>query len=586
MTQPTTQIITSAPRDTVRVTFPDNIVLEGGIGTTIEAFLRAKAQATSFPSQIMGGILNKKLRELSYPVTHDSTLDPVLFSDSDGRRIYRRSLILLLATALDECFPGVQIDVGYVVSGGGFYCSLINRAPLTPDELTMLEATMHRLVEADHPITKRIVSLEDARAYFADRGDQDKLRLLESRLRDELTLYTLRDRSDYYFGYMVPSTGYLRSFKLHQTPDAFYLQYPTETADEQLGEFVIGNKLESIFQEAEAWLRRMGVEDIGQLNRIVRAENTQELILVAEALHEQRVAAIATDITERHTRDGVRLVLIAGPTSSGKTTFSKRLAIQLLAYGLRPFTLELDNYFVDRDRTPRHPDGSYDFEAIEAVDLALFNTQIKALIAGEEVRLPKFDFVKGKSNPGRLARLAHNQIVIIEGIHGLNPRLVYALPPNQLYRIYISPLTALNIDRHNRVPTTDVRLLRRMVRDAAHRGRNATATLDGWESVRAGEKRNIFPYQENADAMFNSALAYELAALRPLAEPLLLQVEPGTPAHIEANRLLSFLRWVAPMSDEQVDLIPDTSLLREFVGGSILDDYHPADLQTMRENAE
>jgi uridine kinase len=579
MSQPSNPIIRALPRENVRVTFPHNTVLEGNIGATIEDFLAAKDALEPFPSPMMGGILNGRLRELSYPITQDSTLEPVLFRDSDGRRIYRRSLVLLLTTALEETFPGAQIDVGYVVSGGGFYCSTINRTPLKAEELAQLEAHMHQIVEEDRPITKQIVSLEDARAYFAERGDWDKLRLLEARLRDELTLYTLGANSDYYFGYMVPSTRYLKTFRLHHTPDAFYLQYPTDEGTEKLGEFTIGSKLERIFQEAEEWLRRMAVEDIGQLNRIVRAENTQELILVAEAFHEQRVAAIATQITERHIRDGVRLILIAGPSSSGKTTFAKRLAIQLLAHGLRPFTLELDNYFVDRERTPRHPDGSYDFEALEAVDLALFNTQIKGLIAGEEVRLPKFDFVNGKSLPGRQARLVDNQIVIIEGIHGLNPRLVYALPPNQLFRLYISPLTALNIDRHNRVPTTDVRLLRRMVRDNTHRGRNARVTLDGWESVRAGEKRNIFPYQENADAIFNSALAYELAALRPLAEPLLLQVEPGTPAHIEANRLLSFLRWVAPMSDEQVDLIPDTSLLREFVGGSILDDYHPADLQ-------
>jgi uridine kinase len=574
-----TSIRLAQPRDSVRVSFPDGMILEGEVGTTIEAFLRARDVHQPFPSPIMGGILNGRLRELAYPVMGDSSLQPVLFSDSDGRRIYRRSLVLLLTTAISELFPNAQVNVGYVVSGGGFYCALTNHPPLTVDEIDRLEAHMHQLVQEDHPILKQIITLDEARELFAERGDEDKIRLLEERIRDDLTLYTLRARSDYYYGYMVPSTGYLTSFRLHHTADAFYLQYPTSDHPDTLSPFSIGSKLEQVFQEAEEWLSCMGVEDIGRLNRIVRAQNAQELILVAEALHEQRIAAIATEITERHRMAGVRLVLIAGPSSSGKTTFAKRLAIQLLAHGLRPFTLELDNYFVDRERTPRHSDGSYDFEALEAIDLPKFNAQIRALIAGEEVRLPKFDFIHGKSLEGRLARLTTNQIVILEGIHGLNPRLVYALPPDQLYRIYISPLTALNIDRHNRVPTTDVRLLRRLVRDAAHRGRSAAVTLDGWASVRAGEKKNIFPYQENADAMFNSALAYELAALRPLAEPLLLQVEQGTSAHIEANRLLSFLRWVAPMSDDQVDLIPDTSLLREFVGGSILDDYHPADLQ-------
>ncbi|MDX2140904.1 MAG: nucleoside kinase, partial [Chloroflexota bacterium] len=481
----------SEPRTTARVTFPDGIVLEGALGTPIEAYLNAyDAQGDQpSPEPMMAAICNGKLRELSYPITHDSTITPVRFSHSDGRRIYRRSLVLLLTTAIDECFPNTHVNVGYAAPGGSFYCTLLNRAPFTHAQLAQIEAHMRALVAADEPIAKQLVPLDAASTMFAARGDDDKVRLLEARDRDMLTLYTLRGRSDYFYGYMLPSTGYLTRFKLHPDGDGFHLQYPTQDRPDDMPAFNAESKLSDVFAEAEDWLQRMGVEDIGRLNRIVRNDHVQELILVAEALHEQRVAAIANQICERNNTHGTRLVLIAGPTSSGKTTFSKRLAIQLLAHGLRPFTLELDNYFVDRERTPRDASGGYDFEALEAVDLALFNTHLAALTLGEQVRLPRFDFLNGRSLPGRMAQLSDKQIMIIEGIHGLNPGLVTSLSRDLVYRIYISPLTALNIDRHNRVPTTDVRLLRRIVRDAATRGHDAQATLERWSSVRAGEKR-------------------------------------------------------------------------------------------------
>jgi uridine kinase len=339
-------------------------------------------------------------------------------------------------------------------------------------------------------------------------------------------------------------------------------------------------KLGAVFSQAEEWLRRIGVADFGRLNQVLRQDRAQELILVDEALHEQQIARIARTIYDGHHEHGLRLVLVAGPSSSGKTTFSKRLAIQLLAHGLRPFTLELDNYFIDRDLTPKDEEGNFDFEALSAINLPLFNTQLLELIQGAEVQLPRFDFVLGKSVTGSVGKLTENQILIIEGIHGMNPDLVTKIPPARIFRVYVSALTQLNVDSHNRVSTTDVRMLRRICRDAVQRGHNATATIMQWPSVRRGEKRNIFPFQENADVMFNSALTYELAALRPLVEPLLLQVEPGTRPHIEANRLLSFLRWVRPLTPRQQALIPDTSLLREFIGGSILQDYQPGDLKT------
>ena len=533
----------SQPRTKIRVTFPNSLILEGPKGTTVEAFLIAaqEIQPGLFDSPFMGAICDMKLRELSFPLVEDTTVEAVLLSSSDGGRIYRRSLVMLMTAAIKELWPDTRVNVSYAVPDGGFYCQVANRPPLSVGELEQLQAHMLHIIQANDPITKQVVHIDEARKLFADRHELDKVRLLEQRVRDDLTLYTLRSYTDYYFGYMVPSTRYLPYFRLIPVNDGFILQYPRSTSPTHLGEMMPYSKLTEIFHLADHWLQRMGIEDVGRLNRLVRQNQVAELILVAEALHEQRIAYIATEICRMHETRGVQIVLIAGPSSSGKTTFSKRLAIQLLAHGLRPFTLELDNYFVDRHLTPIDEHGNYDFEALAAVNLDLFNRHLLQIMAGEEVRLPRFDFVHGKSEEGALVQLRPDQIIIIEGIHGLNPGLVPAIPPEAIYRIYVSALTQLNIDSHNRVPTTDVRLFRRIVRDASHRGNSATATLERWQSVRRGEKRNIFPYQENADAMFNSALVYELAALRPQVEPLLLQVRYGTRAHIEANRLLSFL---------------------------------------------
>lgn len=568
-------ITRAQPRDMIRVTLSDDLVMEGPVGTTIEQFLLAASELNPYPSPIMGGILDGRLRELSYPVMRDAEIEPVLLTSSDGGRIYRRSLVMLLTTAVEELWPDAKVAVSYAVPDGGFYCRLINHAPLSDSEIARLDQHMRHIVEADDPILKRVAPLEEASALFESRRDEDKVRLLEQRTRDDLVLYNLRGREDYYYGYMVSSTRYLQYFRLIRVDDGFILQYPRKETSTSLGDIMAYEKLTKVFQEADHWLQRMGVEDIGRLNRIVREDHIHELILVAEALHEQRIAWIASEIVHKHENDGVRIVLIAGPSSSGKTTFAKRLAIQLLAHGVRPFTLEMDNYFVDRELTPRDENGDYDFEALHALNLPLFNQQLLQMIREQEVKLPRFDFISGKSMPGRLARLTKGQIIIIEGIHGLNPALVPDIPQHAIYRIYVSALTQLNIDLHNRVSTTDVRLLRRIVRDAHHRGFNASDTLKRWPSVRRGEKNYIFPYQENADTMFNSALVYELAATKALVEPLLLQVKYGTPEHIEANRILSFLNWVQPLSASQQEHIPDTSLLREFIGGSSLQDYHP-----------
>lgn len=576
MNQQNFSIHESSKRDEIRVTFNNGLILSGDVDTSLEHFFKfaKEKHLIDCPAPLIAAICAGRLRELNYKPRRDVNVQPILLSDSDGGRIYRRSLVLMMVTAIDELWPGTKVNVNYAVSDGGFYCDLPNREPLTESEIRQLYDHMKTIVANDNPINKRMVTLSEAQKLFADRGDDDKVRLLQFRMRGDLTIYELRDHQDYYFGYMVPSTGYLPLFDLIKAGDGFILQYPRKDNPHELQTITTFTKLSAIFHQADQWLDRMRVEDIGRLNALVSQDHVQEIILVAEALHEQNIAHTATQIVDRH-RSGVRVIMIAGPSSSGKTTFAKRLSIQLLAHGLRPFTLEMDNYFVDRELTPRDENGDYDFESLGALDVARFNRDLNQLLTGDEVQLPRFDFVAGKSVNGRRAQLLENQIIIIEGIHGLNPKLVEDIAPDKLFRIYVSALTQLNIDSHNRVATTDVRLLRRIVRDAKHRGWSATDTLGRWRSVRRGEKNYIFPYQENADIMFNSTLVYELAALRPLVEPLLLQVEPDTMPHIEANRLLSFLRWVQPFDVRQTHLIPDTSLLREFIGGSILDEYHP-----------
>ncbi|MEE8390124.1 MAG: nucleoside kinase, partial [Anaerolineae bacterium] len=362
----------------------------------------------------------------------------------------------------------------------------------------------------------------------------------------------------------------LHYFALHVWPPGFVLQYPRRHWPTELRPVRDYPQLTAIFREYGEWLRLLGVESVSGLNETIANGRIRETILVSEALHEQRIAQIADLITR--SQDEIRLVLIAGPSAAGKTTFSKRLSVQLLAHGIRPFPLAMDNYFVDREKTPRDEQGNYDFETLEALDLPLFNQHLLALMRGEAVQLAHFNFHTGRREKGETVQLGPDHIIIIEGIHGLNPRLIPSIPRVYTFRIYISALTQLNIDRHNRVPTTDTRLLRRIVRDAIYRGYTAEETLNRWESVRRGEKRHIFPYQEHADVIFNSALAYELAVLKPLAEPLLLQVEPSSPRRVEAKRLLTFLQWFEPCGP---DLIPDNSILREFIGGSILRDYTP-----------
>jgi len=565
------------PRDTAQVWLDDGRVFEGPVGTPLEEFIQVAGSDPMAPT--VAALIDHELRELIYRVESDVEVTPITMDHSDGFRIYRRSLAFLLVTAVHELFPEATVYVDHSLTFGGYFCQVQDRQPFSEEELAQIESRMREIVEADEPILKTRVPLSEAIALFEARGDDDKVRLLSRRRKSYLALYQLRGFRDYFHGYMVPSTGYLTVFALQTYPPGFILRFPRTNPPMQLQPFVDYPKLVGIFREYGHWMSLMGVRDVGCLNEVMASERVREVVLVAEALHEQRVARIAEEIASRQknateTNIGqVRLVLVAGPSSSGKTTFSRRLSIQLLANGLRPFALEMDNYFVDRDKTPRDENGAFDFESLHALDVPLFNEHLLQLLEGQQVTLPFYNFKTGLREVGQTVRLQPDHIIIIEGIHGLNPNLVPHIPPEVAYRVYVSALTQLNIDKHNRVPTTDTRLIRRIVRDAAYRGYTAEQTIDRWGSVRRGEKTWIFPFQEHADVMFNSALVYELAVLKPFAEPLLLQVKAGTPAYVEAKRLLAFLEWFEPLAP---DLVPDNSILREFVGGSILRDFHVA----------
>jgi uridine kinase len=564
------------PRTTAQVWLTDGRIYEAPVGTPLEQFVQAAGADRPWPLPVVAAEIDNELRELTYRVEKDVEVLPISMDDVDGSRVYRRSLTFLLLAAVQELFPPARIHVDHSVTFGGYYCAVEGRPSFTPEELATLEARMREIVAADLPITKSRVPLAEASEMFRRRGDDDKVRLLRYRHKDYLTLYSLRGLRNYFHGYMVPSTGYLCYFALEPYPPGFILRFPNRSRTD-LDPVVAYPKLISVFHEYHETLRLLGVENVGALNEAIETGRLTEIILIAEALHEQRIAQIAGQIAGR--RGQVKLVLMAGPSSSGKTTFSKRLAVQLLANGLRPIAIGLDDYFVNRELTPRDAEGKFDFEVLEALDLLLFNEHLLQLMAGQEVQLPHYNFVTGKREMGRTIKLGPEHILLIEGIHGLNPNLVPNVPADRVFRIYLSALTQLNIDRHNRIPTTDTRLLRRIVRDARTRGYSAGDTITRWPSVRRGEREFIFPYQENADVMFNSALVYELAALKPYAEPLLLQVEPGKPGYIEAKRLLTFLQWFMPAATDQV---PSNSILREFIGGSNLENFAPWDIQNGR----
>ncbi|NIW45141.1 MAG: nucleoside kinase [Gammaproteobacteria bacterium] len=551
---------------TVFVHLPEERVISAPRGTIVGKILGIIAD--DYPSKIVGAIVNGSLRELTYPINFEANVTPVTMSTPDGMRIYRRSLIMLLEAAFFYLHPDKDIVIDHSVSFGGYYCRIEDKDQLSKKDLQVLYEKMRELVDQDLPITRQEVPLHEAIEHFQTHEHYDKVQLLKHRKKDYLMMYYLGEHRDYHHGYMVPSTGYLEWFALEPADGGFTLRFPRRHRPNEILPLHNYPKLLATFRQYGNWLELLEIDSVGALNDAILAGRIREVVLVSEALHDLQIASIAEEVAT--SKGEARVILIAGPSSSGKTTSSRRLSIQLLAHGLQPFPLELDNYFVNREETPLDEDGNYDFENINALNREKLNDDIRRLIRGERVQLPKFNFVTGNSVPGDEIQLSSDQIIILEGIHGLNPALLEEIPSENTYRIYISALTQLNLDRHNRVSTTDTRLIRRIVRDARTRGYTPQETIQRWESVRLGEKRYIFPYQENADVMFNSALVYELAALKPAAEPLLRQVPFGTLEHIEIKRLLALLEWFLPVDTE---FIPDNSLLREFLGGSILRDF-------------
>ena len=529
-------------------------------GTTL-AELSQEFQG-QYPSMIVAAKVNNRLRELGYSLHKDAKIEFIDLTSTDGMRIYQRSLSFVFIRAAMEVLAGCRVTVEHALSNG-LYCEIHYKDPIHEDDVVAIEARMREIIEEDVPFIKSSVPVAEAKEIFRELGLDAKTKLLDYRDTPEVNIYSCGWLKDYFYGYMVPSTKYLQLFKLKYYMPGVIIQYPDKSNPEEIPVFKEQAKLSFVFREAEQWGKILNVEYVANLNDRIRDKKYPELIRVAEALHEKKVAQIADMILENKKR----IILIAGPSSSGKTTFAQRLSIQLMVNGLRPISLSTDDYFVDRTHTPRDEKGDFDFESIKAVDTDLFNDHLSRLIQGEQVDLPTFNFHKGEREyRGKTLQIAEDQPIIIEGIHGLNDKLTLDIPHDKKFKIYISALTQLNIDDHNRIPTTDTRLIRRIVRDSKYRGHSALTTLQLWNSVRRGEERNIFPFQEEADIMFNSALIYELAVLKKHAEPLLMEISKREKEFSEATRLLKFLSYFLSLEDELV--VPQTSIIKEFIGGS------------------
>lgn len=518
----------------------------------------------SYP--IVSAKVNNRAEGLNFRLYHNKDVEFLDVTEASGMRTYVRSLCFVLYKAVSELFPQAVLHIEHPVSKG-YFCDLRLGRSLMLNDVIRIKQRMVELVAQDIPFESVECLTEEAIRLFAERGMTDKVRLLETSGSLYTCYYRLGDTVDYYYGNLLPSTGYLHLFDLVKYYDGLLLRFPSQENPSVLEEVVKQEKMFEVFKEHLHWLSIMGLSNVGDINIACNQGRATDLINVAEALQEKKIAQIADSIYRRGLEGkSVRLVLIAGPSSSGKTTFSKRLSIQLMANGLKPHPISLDDYFVEREHTPLDQSGKYDYESLYALDLDLFNTQLQAMLRGEEVDVPRFNFKTGKKEWGHeRLRLEDNTILILEGIHALNPELTAQIPADSKYRIYVSALTSISLDDHNRIPTTDNRLLRRIIRDFSTRGYSAQETISRWPSVRAGEDKWIFPYQENADAMFNSSMIFEFSALRPHAESVLSSVPRHCPEYAEAYRLLRFIRYFTPISDKD---IPPTSLLREFLGGS------------------
>lgn len=518
----------------------------------------------NYEEDIVLVFVNGKLQELFKKLKSDCTIQFETTAGEIGNKTYRRSINLMLVKAVYDVagHDAVRkVRIHFSVSKG-YYCTVDGDINVDQDFLDRVEARMHEMVDMDMPIHKRSVRTDDAIALFGRHGMHDKERLFRYRRVSKVNIYSMNEFEDYHYGYMVPSAGYLKYFKLYLYDEGFVVQMPMKSAPKEVPVFEPQNKLFHVLKESVHWGDLQGIETVGALNDKITKNDVHDVVLVQEALQEKKIAEIASQIAAR---PELKFILIAGPSSSGKTTFSHRLSVQLRVNGLTPRPIAVDNYFVEREENPRDETGAFDFECLEAVDVKLFNRQLNDLLNGKEVVIPTFNFVTGHKEYGSPAtKLGPNDVLVIEGIHCLNPKLTLNLPDENKFKIYISALTQLNVDEHDRIPTTDGRLLRRIVRDARTRGSSAQRTIRMWQSVRRGEEKFIFPFQEEADVMFNSTLIYELAVLKLYVEPLLFGIDRSCPEYLEAKRLLKFLDYFVGIGSENV---PTNSLLREFIGG-------------------
>ena len=506
--------------------------------------------------------VNNKVEGMHYRVYNSKDVEFLDMTSSSGSRAYTRTLFFVLCKAVQDIYPNTDVVIDIPVSNG-FYVDIRLGRPVVEEDVNILRRRMQEIIDAKMPIRRYMVPTEDAIALFQEKGDVEKVKLLKTSGSIYTTYYKIGEYVDFYYGTLLTNTSGLYLFGLEKYYDGMLLRIPSLKDPDKLGEMTKQDKMFDIFKEHHRWQDILGIRTVGDFNQAIEAGHATDIINISEALQEKKIAKIAEDIANRQ---GVKLVLLAGPSSSGKTTSCKRLSIQLAVNGLKPLQISLDDYFVDRDKTPKDDNGEYDFESIYALNLDLLNEQFNALFRGEEVELPKYDFPSGKSvKSGKKLKMEPNNVLVVEGIHALNPELTAHIPQEQIYRVYASALTTILLDNHNYIPTTDNRLLRRIIRDYKYRGVSAQETIHRWPSVRAGENKWIFPYQENADAMFNTAMLYELSVIKMQAEPLLQQVPENCEEHAEAYRLLKFLKYFKGIPYNN---LPPTSLLREFLGGS------------------